>query len=213
MANERPTRIIVGASDQNYPGWLQTQQDTLDITCWDDWRKIARPGTLTHILSEHVWEHLTIEEAHLAAHHCFAMLAPDGIVRCAVPDGNFRNPEYQNTVKVGGPGPASHPAASHKVVYTWDTLTDLFETSGFNVRLLEWCDDNGIFHAQEWDEREGFIYRSARFDHRNRYGSLGFVSLIVDALKPYRTVGARTVGHGSPDQKQRRHPERIENQH
>lgn len=28
-----------------------------------------------------------------------------------------------------------------------------------------------------------FIYRSARFDHRNQNDELGFVSLIVDAVK------------------------------
>jgi predicted SAM-dependent methyltransferase len=183
MTNKPPTRIIVGASDQHYPGWLQTHENQLDITRWDDWRTVAQPGTLTHILSEHVWEHLTIEEAQIAARHCFAMLSPGGRVRCAAPDGNFPNPEYQDTVKVGGPGPADHPAASHKVVHTWDTLTDVFGAAGFEVSLLEWCDDGGAFHATGWDEQDGFIYRSARFDHRNQAGLLGFVSLIVDAMK------------------------------
>lgn len=54
MTNKPPTRIIVGASDQHYPGWLQTHENQLDITRWDDWRTVAQPGTLTHILSEHV---------------------------------------------------------------------------------------------------------------------------------------------------------------
>ncbi|CAN5656879.1 hypothetical protein BH23CHL3_BH23CHL3_06110 [soil metagenome] len=183
MTNERPTRVIVGASDQNYPGSLQTHQGQLDITGWDDLLAVARPGILTHILNELLWEHLTIEEAQLAARHCFGMLAPGGRVRCAVPDGNFPKPEYQDTVKVGGPGPADHPAASHKVVHTWDTLTDVFGAAGFEVSLLEWCDDDCAFHATEWNERDGFIYRSARFDHRNQAGSLGFVSLIVDGMK------------------------------
>jgi Ca2+-binding RTX toxin-like protein len=64
-----------------------------------------------------------------------------------------------------------------------DTLTDVFGAAGFEVSLLEWCDDDGAFHATGWNERDGFIYRSARFDHRNQAGSLGFVSLIVDAMK------------------------------
>lgn len=42
------------------------------------------------------------------------------------------------------------------------------------------------FHFNDWDENDGFIYRSKRFDHRNQDGELGFVSLIVDALKPLR---------------------------
>ena len=70
-------------------------------------------------------------------------------------------------VQVGGPGPADHPAASHKVVYTLNALSDVFASAGFKVVPLEWCDDDGRFHATDWDERDGFIYRSARFDHRN----------------------------------------------
>jgi predicted SAM-dependent methyltransferase len=59
----------------------------------------------------------------------------------------------------------------------------MFETVGFKVDLLEYCDENGSFHFNEWDVKQGFIYRSKRFDHRNKEGLLGFVSLIVDAKK------------------------------
>ncbi|CAI8987667.1 Glutamine amidotransferase type-2 domain-containing protein [Bacillus sp. IT-79MI2] len=40
----------------------------------------------------------------------------------------------------------------------------------------------GFFFCTE-EEKVGFIYRSKRFDHRNQDGKLGFVSLIVDAVK------------------------------
>ncbi len=178
-----PTRVIVGASSQDYPGWVQTQEDELDITRREDWTTKYHPGSLTHILAEHVWEHLTLIEAELAARNCFAMLAPGGRVRCAVPDGNFPDPDYQRTVQIGGPGPADHPAASHKVVYTLDTVSEVFAAAGFTITPLEWCDDNGVFHATEWDELDGFIYRSARFDHRNNDGVIRFASLIIDAVK------------------------------
>ncbi len=101
-----------------------------------------------------------------------------------MPDGYFPDAEYQRVVRVGGPGPADHPATSHKVVYNYRTLRDVFHAAGFRVRLLEYWDEEGRFHAEEWDEREGFVYRSARFDHRNQDGRLGFTSLILDALKP-----------------------------
>ena len=178
------TRVIVGASSQDYPGWVQTQQDELDITHYDDWTYLFRPGSLTHILAEHVWEHLTLDEALVAARNCYDVLAPGGRVRCAVPDGKFPDAEYQRIVQVGGPGPIDHPAASHRIVYTWDTLTDVFASAGFDVSLLEWCDDSGAFHTNTWDKRDGFIYRSARFDHRNQDGVIRFASLIVDAVKP-----------------------------
>jgi predicted SAM-dependent methyltransferase len=60
----------------------------------------------------------------------------------------------------------------------------MFESAGFEVQLLEYCDENGEFHYNYWDEAKGFIYRSKRFDHRNQNGQLGFVSLILDAIKP-----------------------------
>jgi predicted SAM-dependent methyltransferase len=62
-------------------------------------------------------------------------------------------------------------------------LTRVFESAGFQVTLLEWWDEEGDFHSQPWDERDGFIYRSRRFDYRNQDGNLGFTSLIVDAVK------------------------------
>ena len=61
------------------------------------------------LLAEHVWEHMTREEGVEAAKNCFAYLADGGYLRVAVPDGNFRNPWYQNMVKVGGNGDPNHP--------------------------------------------------------------------------------------------------------
>ena len=184
MTVEPCRRIIVGASSQTYPGWRQTQRDELDLTRATDWAAIVPPGGLAAILMEHVWEHLSPGEAAVAATNCNVALRPGGYVRCAVPDGLFPDPDHQRTVRVGGPGPADHPAASHRVVYTWRTLPPVFTAAGFAVRLLEWWDDDGHFHAIPWDEADGFVYRSARFDHRNRAGQLGFTSLIINAIRP-----------------------------
>ena len=112
-------------------------------------------------------------------------LKPGGYIRCAVPDAYFRNEWYQNMVKIGGPGPKDHPAAGHKIVHNYKSIASMFEQAGFIVKLLEFCDEDGQFHYDYWDEKEGFIYRSKRFDHRNQNDNLGFVSLIVDAVKPH----------------------------
>lgn len=180
----RDLRVIIGASSQAYAGWIQTQEDELDITKRPDWVAWFRRGSISRLLAEHVWEHLSAEEAANAARICFDFLVPGGFFRCAVPDGLFPDPGYQRVVQVGGPGPADHPASSHKVVYDYRTLPIAFERAGFSVRLLEWWDEQGTFHAEPWDAREGFIHRSLRFDHRNRGVTPGFTSLIVDATKP-----------------------------
>ncbi|CAN5810520.1 hypothetical protein BH24CHL3_BH24CHL3_04970 [soil metagenome] len=177
-------RVIIGASSQAYPGWIRTQQAELDLTRHQDWARRFDPGSISRVLAEHVWEHLSPDDASVAARICFEFLKPGGFVRCAVPDGLFASAEYQSLVQIGGPGSLDHPAATHKVVYTWPTLTRVFEVEGFYVKLLEWWDEDREFHASPWDESDGFVYRSARFDHRNQEGALGFTSLIVDAIKP-----------------------------
>lgn len=126
---------------------------------------------------------MTYEEGIQAARICYNYLKPGGYIRCAVPDGLFPDEEYQKTVQIGGPGPNDHPAASHKIVHTYHSIVSMFSEAGFDVQLLEYCDEQGKFHYNEWDEKQGFIYRSRRFDHRNTDDHLGFVSLIVDAVK------------------------------
>jgi predicted SAM-dependent methyltransferase len=182
---EKEIRVVVGAGrTNNNPGWIHTQEEELNLLKPEDWEARFEPESVTAILAEHVWEHLTYEEGVRAAKVCRRYLKPGGYIRCAVPDGFFPNEEYQRIVQVGGPGPADHPAASHKIVYNYWTLTRMFEEAGFRVKLLEYCDEQGEFHFTYWDPEDGFIYRSLRFDHRNEGGKLGCVSLIVDAIKP-----------------------------
>ncbi|GIP41232.1 hypothetical protein J31TS4_45120 [Paenibacillus sp. J31TS4] len=181
--HSEPLRIIIGASSQTYPGWTPTQEEELNLLRPDDWKRRFGSRRLRAVLAEHVWEHLTYEEGVAAARLCAEYLEPGGYIRCAVPDGYFPDEAYQRIVQVGGPGPADHPAASHRIVHTYRTLSRMFEEAGLRVRLLEYCDEQGVFHAEDWEPEDGFIYRSLRFDHRNRDGRLGFVSLIADAIK------------------------------
>ncbi|MDO5123791.1 MAG: hypothetical protein Q4D44_03885 [Eubacteriales bacterium] len=134
-------------------------------------------------LAEHVWEHMTFEEGCQAAKNCYDYLEAGGYMRVAVPDKNFRSKWYQNMVKVGGNGDPNHPAFSHKIVYDYKTFTQVFVQAGFEVELLEWCDEEGRFHYKYWNEADGKIGRSLQYDTRNSDGKLGMVSLIIDAKK------------------------------
>jgi predicted SAM-dependent methyltransferase len=107
-----------------------------------------------------------------------------GRVRCGVPDRLFPGEEYQRLVAVGGPG----PAADHKIVYDYRSFSGVFESAGFDVNLLEWWDEQGNFHFEDWNPDDGLIHRSRRFDSRNQNGHLGFTSLILDAIKPAETT-------------------------
>lgn len=178
------TKVVVGAEGyNNNPGWLHTNEEELNLLRKETWLDKFQPNSLSAILAEHVWEHLSYEEGIEAAKICYEFLTEGGYIRCAVPDAFFPDEEYQQGVQVGGPGPLDHPAASHKIVHNYKTITSMFESAGFQVRILEYCDENVKFHYNDWNEKDGFIYRSKRFDHRNQDGTLEFASLIVDAVK------------------------------
>ncbi|MRX74351.1 SAM-dependent methyltransferase [Bacillus lacus] len=176
-------KVVIGAGEyNNNPGWVHTQEEELNLLGERGWKNRFESNSVTAILAEHVWEHLTFQEGVEGAKICFKYLKHNGYIRCAVPDGYFKNEDYQNTVKVGGPGPLDHPAYSHKIVHNYQTLTNMFEMAGFEVNLLEYCDEEGNFHAKKWDGRDGVIFRSKKYDPRNST-TLVFPSLIVDAIK------------------------------
>lgn len=189
-------KIIIGAGEQAYDGWIATQKEDLDLLDPTTWERSLEEESVDAFLCEHVWEHLTEGEGRQAAKLCYQYLKPGGYLRCAVPDGNFRNPEYQELVQVHGNGDPDSPAVDHKILYTHALLTDVFEDAGFQVKVLEYCDGEGIFHAFPWSPDDGPIYRSLATDHRNQDGTVQFASLIIDAIKPLFTA--------SPDQHYRK---------
>lgn len=52
------------------------------------------------------------------------------------------------------------------------------------MEMLEYCDEQGVFHYKYWNEADGKIGRSFRFDTRNSSENLGMVSIVIDAKKP-----------------------------
>ncbi len=183
-------RIIIGAGKTRQGGWAALQEDELDLLNRKSFESFFGEKRAEAMMAEHVWEHMTEEEGVIAAKNCFDYLKDGGYLRVAVPDANFRNDEYQNMVQVGGPGPKDHPAYSHRIVYDYKVFVSIFKRAGFEVELLEWCDEQGDFHYQYWNEQDGKIGRSYRFDTRNDGEKLGMVSIIVDAKKPLVVKGA-----------------------
>jgi len=78
-------------------------------------------------------------------------------------------------------------ADDHRVLYNHRSFADLFVAAGFEVSLLEYHDDRGVFHAVDWDPADGLVRRSRRFDDRRRPGGFTYTSLILDARKPAGT--------------------------
>ena len=67
VSHGEPLRIIVGAAETWQTGWYSTNEDWLDITSAEDWQAVFKgKPILTHVLAEHVLEHLTHDECRTA---------------------------------------------------------------------------------------------------------------------------------------------------
>jgi len=174
-------KLVIGSGGINSGSdWISTDVHILDVTSAGNWQRLFKDIRLENIMAEHVWEHLSEEQAALANANCYNFLMKGGNLRIAIPDGCHPDKEYIEHVRVGGSGPG---ADDHKVLYTYKILKERLERVGFDVNLLEYWDEAGNFHFVDWNNDGGFISRSRRYDERNQGGQLKYTSLIVDAIK------------------------------
>ena len=202
----QPLRLIVGGGPKiAYRGWHITDQATLDLLIPEQWEQLFGERRIDAMLAEHVWEHLTWEQGVGAASLCCQYMKPGAIFRAAVPDGLHPSPEYIRRVEPGGAGSA---AADHKILYTYQSFSDMFREAGFEVRPLEYWDDQRVFHHEPFSFDDGRINRRPLFapttasltrdegfaldqseSNRAKLRPAGqelynATSLIVDAIKP-----------------------------
>jgi len=178
VSTATPLRVMLGAGPCQFEGWFQTDKDILDVTSLEDWSILFTPGSIDSLLSEHMLEHLSEDEARSALTECYRYLKPQGLFRLAVPDGYRRDPAYVKEV--------SPPNDGHMMLYDIDSLTAMLQGAGFETTPLEYFDAQEQFHAIAWDQNDGMISRSVRFDAQQAFQRDGFyyTSLIIDARKP-----------------------------
>lgn len=174
-----PLNIIIGAHNTNYKNWLPTNIESLNLLNISSFENLFGNKKATRFLAEHVFEHITYEDALTALKNCHQYLEKGGTVRIAVPDGFHPNPDYINMVRPGGFGEGAH---DHKLLYDYKKLSKVFEEAGYRVQLLEYYDENKQFHFNEWDSQDGHILRSCRYDKRFKE-PIGYSSLIIDGIK------------------------------
>ena len=179
-SKRHPLRVMIGSGGRSHSGWLATNIEQLDLLDPTTWQRYFSEDSIDALVAEHVWEHLTEEQGITAAKNCYRYLTSGGYLRAAVPDGLHPSKEYTDSVKPGGTGPG---AGDHKILYNYRTFEQVFRAAGFEVQFLEWFDENGEFHFNEWDPDAGMIKRSRRFDPRNRGDNLNYTSIILDAHK------------------------------
>jgi len=181
LGKQHSRRIVIGSSGTAPEGWVSTDREVLDLVREDSWLRYFGFDSLDAILAEHVWEHLSADDAVRSARTCYRFLKPGGYLRAAVPDGLHPDPAYVEQVRPGGCGPG---ADDHKVLYDYASFSKVFALAGFSVRLYEYFDRNGEFRFADWNPADGLIRRSMRFDERNSPQHLAYTSIVVDAIKP-----------------------------
>jgi predicted SAM-dependent methyltransferase len=172
-------QIIIGAHNTDYKNWLPTNIDSLNVLQKESFQHLFGEKKVTRFLAEHVFEHISYSDALIALKNCYSYLEKGGAVRIAVPDGFHPNEEYINMVKPGGFGEGAH---DHKLLYDYKKLAKVFEEAGFKAQLLEYYDETGTFHYNDWDSKDGHVIRSRRYDKRFNE-PLGYSSLIIDGIK------------------------------
>jgi len=171
-------KLVIGSASKSYEGWLNTDLPILDALNPAQWNYIFPRGSLDRILAEHVIEHWTEHEFRLFLRIIQPFLSEQGFTRIAVPDGFHPDPSYIDWVKPGGIGIG---ADDHKVLYNHIAITGVLSEEGYDHNLLEYFDEAGQFHCSPWEISDGFVARSADYDHRNKENPLSYTSLIVDA--------------------------------
>jgi len=151
-------KVIVGAGPQQLLGWLSTNINILNITQDASWRNLFNPNSIDNILAEHVVEHLSLDELYRALEHARTYLKPGGIFRIAVPDAFHPSRYYYNLVKPGG----WETPEQHKLFFDYEMMTRIAEKSGYRMRLLEYFDEQGIFHQELYSLDEGAVQRCAK---------------------------------------------------
>lgn len=177
VATTRPLKIIIGAGGTVYDGWIATDVPAFDITNDAHWARLFMPNSIDNLLAEHVCEHLTLAQNQRAFALAYQYMAQGGRLRIAVPDGFRQDAAYLDKVRP--------PADEHQVLWNYQLMQDALQGAGFRVELVEYCDEAGVFHANPYDEADGFVKRSSRHDRREafRYGEVCYTSLFVDAVK------------------------------
>lgn len=176
-------KVIVGAASQRLPGWLATDIDTLNITQESSWSSLFRPGSIDNILAEHVLEHLSLDELLRVLAHVKKYLKAGGVFRIAMPDAFHPSRYYYNLVKPAG----WETPVEHKSFFDHEMLARIAGESGYQIRLLEYFDESGVFHKVDYSPDDGAIQRCAAnncgLDTANEEVMEKFYSTIPDHLR------------------------------
>jgi predicted SAM-dependent methyltransferase len=176
----REVKIVIGAGNIVEKNWFTTEQFFLDVTNEKHFIKFFSKRKIDKIFAEHVLEHLNEDQLDLMLNNFSKYCSQKINIRIAVPDGYHKDKSYIDIIKPGGTGYGSE---DHKMLFNYKNLSAIFKKSGFIPQLIEYWDENGIFHPGYKDDDKGIVRRSFINDLRNSNGKPNYTSLIVDFSK------------------------------
>lgn len=170
-------KLIVGSGDSFQKGYISSDIGWLDITNWWHWLRNFRVNSIKNIVAEHVFEHLNKFQILKSLRLMHKFMKTNGKLRIAIPDKNRKDSLYVESVKP--------PIDGHQSYMNLKDISKLLKDSGFKVQPLEYFDNSGSFKKIDWDEIDGKIKRSFKFDKQTKFkrSNLYYTSLIVDAIK------------------------------
>lgn len=183
VASGTPMKIIIGAAMTHQDGWYSTNEQWLDIAREAHWQRVFQgKALLTYVLAEHVFEHLTPDQARKALLLVARHMRTGGHIRIAVPDGYSPDPTYLLHVGIAGIGA---DAEDHKQLLNCDSLMQYLHEAGFAPELKEGYRRSGELVQQLLDAEAGLVIRS-RSNAQTMAGRAGWdfvdanTSLVVD---------------------------------
>lgn len=154
-------KLQIGFGSNRLEGWLNvgiSLEESWQGAYMDAGKRFPLPDeSMNYVYSEHLFEHLTYQQAQNMLKESYRVLKPGGIIRLATPDlrfllGLYQEPEkplhkayMEFSMKENGM-PASpvyvisrfHTNWGHQIIYDRETLTRILEEVGFkNITSCE----------------------------------------------------------------------------
>lgn len=162
-------RLNIGAGGTEYPGWISLERRVLDITSRSQWNSLLGKRRVENILAEHVFEHLHYQDAIRAFKYIAECMAPGGVFRFAVPDGNHPSAYVR---ELTGPGGKEQGAEDHKYFYTIGDIPEIERLTGLHAEPLEYFGADGMFVSGPIDFARGYISRCSA-NYKGRFTESG----------------------------------------
>lgn len=164
-------------------------------------------GLVDAFLAEHVWEHLSLEDAHRAARNCHDYLHPGGRLRLAVPDPAwFASVSTSAADAVAAHAASDHVIARHRRSDEHAAINPMSNSEDKSTQVQHAREEAGIggermvHHLSSWlsremlaaDARDGHVVQFTPELLANVCWSAGFFPVLIEG------GGGRQAAYGRP---------------